>query len=106
MSQRITKTEREKYKAMDALGQSSQSFRKARTRSLIQLGALIEKTELLETFHIELGRDLQKDIHMKEPVAALFKGLLVLNEMAKSENVYPLWVNQGLEAFRNMGQKK
>lgn len=77
--------------------------RRARTRSLIQLGGLIEKAGLIETFHIRLGMDLQKDIDMKEPVAAFYKGLLVLNEMAKSEEVnLPLWTVQGLKELRKL----
>ena len=68
---------------------------------MIQLAGLLEKSGLLETFQIKLGLDLQKDITMKEPIAVLFKGLLVLNELAKSEEVYSLWASQGLEALAN-----
>ena len=63
------------------------------------LGALIDKAGLLG---ITLGKDLQKDPEMKDPIASLFKGLLVLNEMANSEDVHlPLWAQQGLEKLRN-----
>lgn len=76
----------------------SRELRRARTRSLIQLGGLLEKSGLLETFHIELGRDMQKDPEMKEPVAALFKGLLVLKEMVESDEIsLQIWATQGLE---------
>lgn len=86
---------------MSTLELHSRDFRRARTRSLIQLAGLMEKAKLLETFHIELGRDLQKDPTMKEPVASLFKGLLVLNEMATSSEVnLALWAAQGLEELR------
>ncbi len=79
----------------------SRDLRRARTRTLIALGGLIEKSGLLETFHIELGKDLQKDPDMKEPVACLYKGLLVLNEMAQSDEVNLfLWTAQGLEELR------
>lgn len=75
----------------------SHAFRKARTRSLIMLGALVEKSGLLTTFEISLGTDLQKDPDVKFQVAALYKGLTVLNEMAVSDDVHlPLWSNQGL----------
>ena len=78
----------------------SREFRRARTRSLVQLGGLMDKSGLLKTFEIPLGLDLQKDPETKEPVAALYKGLLVLNEIANSEEVYlPLWSQQGLEAL-------
>ena len=80
---------------IDSLG-----LRRARTRSLIALGGLIKKSGLLETFQIELGLDLQKDPEMKEPVASLYKGLLVLKEMVESGEVsLQIWTVQGLEAL-------
>lgn len=67
---------------------------------MIQLGSLIMKAGLLETFHITLGVDLQKATDMKEPIAALYKGLLTLNDMANSEEVsLSFWAQQRLEAF-------
>ena len=82
---------------------SSSSQRRARTRSLIQLGGLLELAGTLDVFGIPLGVDLQKDISVKNNIAALFKGLLELNEMAKSlEDVdLNLWALQGLEAFKS-----
>lgn len=89
---------------MDILSLSSSAQRRARTRSLIQLGGLIEKAGLLEKFGVALGEDLQKSPHMKEPIAALFKGLLELGEMVNSDDVdLRLWAAQGLEAFRSKG---
>lgn len=89
---------------MDLLSLSSSRQRRARTRSLIQLGGLIEKSGLLETFGITLGEDLQKSPNMQEPIASLFKGLLELKEIANSDDVdLQLWANQGLESFKNMG---
>lgn len=83
------------------LNNQSIELRRARTRSLIQLGGLVEKAGLLETFGITSGTDLQKDPETQKPIAALYKGLLVLNEMANSNEVHmPLWSAQGLEAFR------
>ena len=69
---------------------------------MIQLAGLLEKSGLLETFQIKLGLDLQKDITMKEPIAALFKGFLELNEISKSDLVgFQLWATQGLEMLAN-----
>ena len=86
---------------MHKLEITSHQLRRARTRSLIQLGALIEKAGLLETFGITLGEDLQKNPEMKLPIAALFKGLLELNKMAQSDDVHlPTWAQQGLEELR------
>jgi hypothetical protein len=65
---------------------------------MVQLAGLLDKSQLLETFQIELGLDLQKDITMKEPVAALFKGFLTLNEMVRSKEVnLQVYATQGLE---------
>ncbi|MBP6952364.1 MAG: conjugal transfer protein TraD [Alphaproteobacteria bacterium] len=87
---------------MSTLEIDSHGARRARTRSLIQLSGLIEKSALLETFQITLGLDLQKDVTMKEPIAALFKGLLVLNDLASSDETnLHLWARQGLEILAN-----
>lgn len=85
---------------MSTLEIDSHGARRARTRSMIQLAGLLEKSGLLETFQVELGLDLQKDVTMKEPIAAFFKGLLVLNEMVQSDEVnLQLWAVQGLESL-------
>ena len=107
LNQNLNRAEAQKRTVMHKLEITSHEIRRARTRSLIQLGALIEKAELLETFGVILGTDLQKDPLMKNPIACLFKGLLVLNELAKSEEVHlPLWAVQGLEAFGKLDKKK
>ncbi len=82
---------------------SSSSQRRARTRSLIQLGGLLELAGTLDVFGIPLGVDLQKDVSVKNNIAALFKGLMELNEMARSSDVVDLdiWALQGLEAFKS-----
>ncbi len=83
---------------MDTLELTSHKHQKARTRSMIQLGALISTAGLVETFGITLGKDLQRDPEMRDPIAALYKGLLVLNEMVESGEAHlPLWTQQGLE---------
>lgn len=82
---------------------SSSAQRRARTRSLIQLGGLMELAGTLDVFGIPLGVDLQKDVSVKNNIAALFKGLMELNEMARSSDVVDLdlWTLQGLEAFKS-----
>lgn len=88
---------------MSTLKIHSRDIRRARTRSLIQLGGLLEKAGLVETFGIKLGRDLQKDPDMKDPIGALFKGFLVLNELVNSPEVsLSLYAKQGLEELRKM----
>ncbi len=90
---------------MHKLELTFRTARKARTRSLIAIGGLASKAGLVETFGITLGKDLQKSPEMKEPVAALFKGFLILNEMAGSEDVLNLWAQQGLEELAKSKRK-
>ncbi|OJX06505.1 MAG: hypothetical protein BGO76_08480 [Caedibacter sp. 38-128] len=63
--------------------------RKARTRTLIMLGGLIEKAGLLNEFSIDLGTDLQKDVECKDQVHALFGALLELRSLLKETDEYP-----------------
>lgn len=51
---------REKHK----IKQQSRSARKARTRTLIQVGGLVQKTGLMTAFGIESGDDLQDYEHI------------------------------------------
>ena len=62
----------------------------------------MELSGTLDVFGIPLGVDLQKDVSVKNNIAALFKGLLELNKMAKSSDVnIDLWALQGLDAFKS-----
>jgi hypothetical protein len=66
------------------------------------LGGLLELAGTLDVFGIPLGLDLQKDVSVKNNIAALFKGLLELNTMATSPDVdLNLWTLQGMEAFKS-----
>jgi hypothetical protein len=88
---------------MDQLETISQGLRRARTKQFIQLGALVGKAGLLETFGITVGSDLQKDPETQRPISALFKGLLELNEMANSEDVHmQFYAEQGLAELRKL----
>ena len=92
---------------MDKLEATSQKLRRARTKSLIQLGALVEKVGLLETFGVTLGLDLQRDSLMKNPVAALYQGLLELNATAQSGEIHmQTYAQQGLEELRKLKERK
>lgn len=92
---------------MDKLKITSHQARRARTHSLVQLGALIETSGLLETFGIVLGTDLQKDPLMKYPTSSLFNGLLELNATAKSGDIHMRsYAEQGLEAFAKLKRNK
>lgn len=74
---------------MEKNHQTHATFRKLRTRTLIQLGGLFEKSGLMESFNLKVGDDLQKNIDKKDQVFALLGGLLELKEMMK-QNEFPL----------------
>ncbi len=61
------------------------NFRKSRTRTLIQLGGLMQKSGLAEHCNIELGDDLQGDIEGLEK-AELILGFLIDALQNASEN--------------------
>ena len=102
IQQRIHKAERFKQMKMSTLQTSLASQRRARTRSLIQLGGLMELAGTLYVFGIPLGVNLQKEGFVKNNIASLFKGLLELNKIATSPDVdLSLWAFQGLEKFKS-----
>jgi hypothetical protein len=74
------------------------SDRKARTRTLIQLGGLLDLTPLLSICGIELGDDLQLDQQNK---AATLLGILVSVTNQLPENIN----EEELENFRKIGVK-
>lgn len=77
-------------------------MRKARTRSLIQLGGLVEKAELLDCVDLRVGDDLQKDPETFEGAATLMGALLSLKEAFHSEErdaQKMLWASKGKEAL-------
>ncbi|NRA89609.1 MAG: conjugal transfer protein TraD [Simkaniaceae bacterium] len=75
--------------------------RKARTRTLIQLGGLIEKSGLMDEFDIEPGDDLQKDLEKKDHVFALLGALLETKSMLHNEEFHKdLLMQKGAKAFQ------
>ncbi|MBP6951917.1 MAG: hypothetical protein KBD36_03210 [Alphaproteobacteria bacterium] len=89
---------------MNSLNLTYHGMRRARVKSLVQIGSLVDQAGLLETFGITLGEDLQKAPELK----MLFKGLLVLNDMVTSGEAFhkELWSYQGLEALRELNERK
>jgi hypothetical protein len=76
--------------------------RRARTRTLIQLGGLVEKAGLLQAFGLETGDDLQKDADAFESAATLLGVLLEASEVLASplaDAQQSLWHARGKEAF-------
>lgn len=89
---------------LDATHTSSADQRRARTRSLIQLGGLLEHAGTLDFFKIPLGIDLQSDPSIKNNIAALFKSFLIINEMITSKELdLNILALQGLQAFKDKG---
>lgn len=84
---------------MDSLNLTYHGTRRARVKSLIQVGSLVEKAGLLKTFDLPVGRDFQKDPELKLQISALYKGFLTLNNIANSEAHLELWGHQGLAAL-------
>ena len=88
-------------------GSISKTMRRARTRTLIQLGGLIEKSGLLDVLEIQLGQDLQKDAETINPVATLMGSLLSLCTLYQDEDSQTqkmLWQRRGKEALRHPDQ--
>ena len=78
------------------------SFRKLRTRTLIQLGGLIEKAGLLQTLGIAMGSDLQKDEGVKDAVTILLGSLTEMQSALEDEAHKHLCLLKGKEAFLDM----
>lgn len=73
-------------------------LRKARIRTLIQAGGLLEKAGLFECVGLEIGDDLQKDPETFEGVAILMGALLSLYDTFHSEESEAqklLWAARG-----------
>ena len=89
--------------AMIYRGEShSANMRKARTKTLIQAGGLLEKAGLLACMELEAGQDLQRDPETFEGVTILMGALLSLKEMFDGEDASAqkmLWASRGKEAL-------
>jgi hypothetical protein len=73
-------------------------FRKARTRTLIQLGGLVDKSGLLEPLNITLGDDLQRSYEHLESAAILTGALSDLRARLYDEDAEALkmiWLERG-----------
>ena len=83
------------------------SLRKRRTRTLIQLGGLIEKSGLMEKLEIEVGDDLQEGVQSLKAATLLgalgdLVGYLTLSE---SDAQKSLWAQKGKEIFGQKGDE-
>ena len=90
-----------------AYGAHSKQARRTRTRTLIQLGGLIEKAGLLTLLDLELGQDLQKDFDTVNATATLIGSLLYLKEFFQGEEAEThkmLWCVRGKKVLRDPRQ--
>lgn len=90
--QKMTKAKREHYRMSNKAEIAGNRFRKARTRTLIQLGGLVEKAGLFETLGLIPGADLQKDDAMQPIALGLLGALLELKSSVKNDEAsMTLW---------------
>ena len=102
VKQRITRYECQRTRYLHRRGETAMQFRKARTRTLIQLGGLVEKSGILEPLNITPGDDLQKDYEHLESAAILTGALSELQGRFYDEEVAAqkvLWLARGREVL-------
>lgn len=76
------------------------TFRKARTRTLIQLGGLVEKSGLLDLLDLPLGADLQRDGEVQRGAAVLLGALLqVAKDLRAEPCTQTLFFERGMSAM-------
>jgi len=68
-------------------GFARNGFRKARTRTLIQLGGLVEKSGLFEEIGLIPGSDIQKDSEMQPLALSLLGALIEIKQDLESNRV-------------------
>ena len=83
------------------LKKSAQTERRARTRTLIQMGALLNLTDFPILCGIEEGDDLQLDLTNMDKAATLLGILITLQDQ-----LYPHLSPDALEAFKKIGIRK
>jgi hypothetical protein len=92
------KVERKRYRQ----GLSSMNYRKAHTRTKIQLGGLVVKAGLLDPLNLRLGEDLQKDEQHFDNIATLMGAFLDLaNPLQNDAAQKKLWCERGKKALAN-----
>lgn len=98
INQRLTRYQCQKARYLYRTQQTPAQFRKARTRTLIQLGGLVEKAGLLEPLNITLGDNLQKDINHLESAAILIGAMSELRKGLSGEDAHAqkiIWRERG-----------
>lgn len=89
--------------------QMGKAERKARTRTLIQVGALVKMIGLFETSGITEGMDLQMDMEHRDKAATLL-GILAETFDALPSNPssqqWDGWKNRGIQLMKTHQSKK
>jgi hypothetical protein len=76
--------------------------RRKRTRTLIQVGGLLEKANLLHHFGIKPGDNLQEDPELQESTAELFGALLEIKTTIENNEHSPaLWQQIGKKGLKD-----
>jgi hypothetical protein len=76
--------------------ESKSDLRRARTRTLIQIGGLIEKSGFLEKIGIQLGDDLQNDEILFDKASILLGAVYEINsEIRDHEQQLNIWKEKG-----------
>lgn len=79
------------------------NYRKAHTRTKIQLGGLVVKAGLLDPLKLHLGEDLQKDEQNFDAVATLMGAFLDLADPLQNDTAQKiLWQERGKKALGNL----
>jgi hypothetical protein len=82
---------------------SRNNLRRSRTRTLIQLGGLVEKSGLLEVLGIIPGADMQRDENMKPIAVGLLGAFVELKEgVEKDRSVVKLWQLKGSQYLNEL----
>jgi hypothetical protein len=78
-------------------------LRKKRTRTLIQLGGLVQKSGLLEQLHLQVGDDLQQDELCFNGVATLIGAFTdLVKTIQEDETQTMLWCEKGKKVLASL----
>ena len=108
IDQHINRLKLKKNYLSSKINKASNQERRARTRTLIQLGGLIEKSSLMALVQIETGEDLQLDHNAFEKAATLFEILsdAYLKNEENSEKDFQKLKEDGIKKMKKISYKK
>ena len=99
----------QKAHLMTTLKKDNNTERKARTRTLIQLGGLMDVSGLLNVFDICAGDDLERDATKSDNGAALLGCLITVMEQMPaviSDNDKGVFIQKGIRALTRRNYAK